>query len=101
MPDRVRHVLCILTLFSVLQNIQLLETLATDQQEQWSIMQATLAELQGNQPSLDQRVQEASQVRAMQTNVIHTSRRLCLVPKLQQCLSIAPTSIVIAHMCML
>lgn len=47
--------------------------MATDQQEQWNNMHATLAELQGKQPSLDQQLHEASEVCAVHhANVIRT-----------------------------
>lgn len=46
----------------VLQNIELLEQCAADQQEQYRHVQAQLAELQETQSSLDEEVQDASEV---------------------------------------
>ena len=51
--------------YAVLQNIELLESMATDQQEQYSNLQAQLAELQDSQSGLDQEVHEATQVHAV------------------------------------
>ena len=51
--------------YAVLQNIELLESMATDQHEQYSNLQAQLAELQESQSGLDQEVHEATQVHAV------------------------------------